>query len=240
MCLTGCIGPISLHKSVMSYDETISRLEMEMLLLNIARTHTNLPHHFTFTSNIAATFAYQANAGFTGAFNEIAPGVHTYGVSLGASSLENPTLNIVPMMGEEFTKLALNLLIPLTKASIPYRPFEVTTQNGPLSHQPSPLRRSPFMALTKDDIIGSLQSGLGLSRSESSRCLDTVLELIKSSLAGDGDVLISGFGKFMVRQKAARRGRNPATGGRLTLRRRKVVKFRCSPVLREKIHGTPA
>ena len=95
------------------------------------------------------------------------------------------------------------------------------------------------MALTEDDIIGSLQSGLGLSRSESSRYLDTVLELIKSFLADGDDVVISGFGKFMVKPKAARRGRNPATGGRLTLRRRKVVTFRCSAVLREKIDGTP-
>jgi integration host factor subunit alpha len=95
------------------------------------------------------------------------------------------------------------------------------------------------MALTKDDIIGSLQSGLGLSRSESSRYLDTALELMKSSLAGGDDVLISGFGKFMVRQKAARRGRNPSTGGKLTLRRREVVKYRCSPVLRARIDGTP-
>jgi integration host factor subunit alpha len=93
------------------------------------------------------------------------------------------------------------------------------------------------MALTKDDIIGSLQSSLGFSRSESSRCLDTALELVKSSLAGGDDVLISGFGKFMVGQKAARRGRNPATGGSLTLAGRKVVKFRCSPVLKARIGG---
>jgi nucleoid DNA-binding protein len=57
------------------------------------------------------------------------------------------------------------------------------------------------MALTKDDIVGSLQSGLGLSRSESSRYLDTAFELVKSFMAGGDDVLICGFGKFIVRPK---------------------------------------
>ena len=95
------------------------------------------------------------------------------------------------------------------------------------------------MALTKDDIIGSLQSGLGLSRSDSSRYLESALEIIKSSLADGDGVLISGFGKFIVKRKAARRGRNPATGERLTLPKRKVVKFRWSPVLRARIDAKP-
>lgn len=57
--LAGCMGPVSLHKAVLNYDETISRLEREMLLINIARTHRDIPSHFTVTSNIAATFDYQ-------------------------------------------------------------------------------------------------------------------------------------------------------------------------------------
>jgi integration host factor subunit alpha len=68
------------------------------------------------------------------------------------------------------------------------------------------------MTLTKDQSIGSLQSRLGFSKSESSRFLESVLELIKGSLADGDDVLISGFGKFTVHQKAARRSRNPAAG----------------------------
>jgi hypothetical protein len=99
----GCLGSISLHKAVMSYDETISRLESEMLLLNIARTYANFPHHFTLTSNVAATFDYQATGGFAGTFYQGAPGLNTYGLSLGATVAENPTFNIVPMGGEEFT-----------------------------------------------------------------------------------------------------------------------------------------
>ena len=93
------------------------------------------------------------------------------------------------------------------------------------------------MALTKDDIIGSLQSSLGVSRSDSSRFLESTLELIRGSLAGGDDVLISGFGKFIVRQKAARWGRNPATGQALPLAPRKVVTFKCSMVLRDKLNG---
>jgi integration host factor subunit alpha len=93
------------------------------------------------------------------------------------------------------------------------------------------------MTLTKDHIVGSLQSRLGFSRFESSRFLESVLELIKASLAGGDDVLISGFAKFTVRHKAARRGRNPATGEDLPLAPRRVITFKCSPVLRERMNG---
>jgi integration host factor subunit alpha len=93
------------------------------------------------------------------------------------------------------------------------------------------------MTLAKDHIVGSLQRLLGCSKSESSRFLESALELIKTSLANGDDVLISGFGKFSVRQKAARRGRNPSTGEDLTLEPRKVITFKCSPVLKERMNG---
>jgi hypothetical protein len=92
LLLGGCLGPASLHEAVLRYDETVSRLESEMLLLNIARTHHNLPSHFTVTSSIAATFDYRTNAGFTGTFPE---------------PPENPTLSIVPVQGEDFTRRIL-------------------------------------------------------------------------------------------------------------------------------------
>ncbi|MFQ5693558.1 MAG: hypothetical protein ACE5IM_11000, partial [Nitrospinota bacterium] len=106
LALTGCIGPVALHEAVLGYDESISRLDREMLLVNIARKHNNLPGHFTITSSIAATFDYRASAGFTGTFFE-APGINSYGLSLGASVAENPTLSIIPIQGEEFTKRVL-------------------------------------------------------------------------------------------------------------------------------------
>lgn len=106
LALTGCLGPVSLHQAVLGYDETISRLESEMLLLNIARAHHNLPDHFTVTSAIAATFDYRTNVGFTGTFPEDAGDVFSF--NLGASAAENPTLSIVPVQGEEFTKRILS------------------------------------------------------------------------------------------------------------------------------------
>jgi integration host factor subunit alpha len=93
------------------------------------------------------------------------------------------------------------------------------------------------VTITKDHIALSLQSRLGLSRSESFRYLESVLELIKRSLADGDDVLITGFGKFIVRSKSARRGRNPATGEDMNLAPRRVVAFKWSPLLRAKIDG---
>jgi integration host factor subunit alpha len=64
-----------------------------------------------------------------------------------------------------------------------------------------------------------------------------LLEIIKGTLEGGDDVLVSGFGKFCVKEKKKRRGRNPATGSDLILRERKVVTFKCSGKLRSKING---
>ena len=93
------------------------------------------------------------------------------------------------------------------------------------------------MTLIKDHIIRSVGDRLGLSKFESSRIVEFVLETVKSSLSNGENVLISGFGKFNVRKKAARRGRNPATGEDLTLEPRGVVTFQCSAVMRDRING---
>jgi integration host factor subunit alpha len=95
----------------------------------------------------------------------------------------------------------------------------------------------PSMTLTKDHIVASIRNHLGVSKFESTRIVESVLEIIKTSLTDGDDVLISGFGKFTVRQKAARRGRNPATGEDLPLGPRRVVTFKCSLVLRERMNG---
>ena len=93
------------------------------------------------------------------------------------------------------------------------------------------------MTTTKDHIALSLQYRLGLSRSDSSGYLESLHSLIKQSLAGGGDILISGFGRFSVRQKATHRGGNPATGEDMSLGQRKVVAFKCQARLREKLNG---
>jgi integration host factor subunit alpha len=98
----------------------------------------------------------------------------------------------------------------------------------------------PSMTIIKDHIIGSLQRHSGFSRFESSRIVESVLETIKASLANGDDVLISGFGKFTVHQKVARHSRNPATGENLQLGPRRVITFKCSPVLRERVNGKGA
>jgi integration host factor subunit alpha len=67
--------------------------------------------------------------------------------------------------------------------------------------------------------------------------IETILEIIKRTLESGEDVLISGFGKFCVKEKRGRRGRNPATGQEMILKPRKVVTFRCSATLKEKING---
>jgi integration host factor subunit alpha len=92
------------------------------------------------------------------------------------------------------------------------------------------------MALTKNDIVTSVHE-LGFTKKKSVEIIETLLEIMKSTLEKDEDVLISGFGKFCVKQKMQRRGRNPATGADLILKERKVVTFKCSGKLRDKING---
>ncbi len=93
------------------------------------------------------------------------------------------------------------------------------------------------MTLTEADIVEAVHSNLGLPKNQSTDIVESLLEIIKSALEGGDDVLISGFGKFCVNDKAERRGRNPATGEDLTLGARKVVTFKCSGILRDKING---
>ena len=93
------------------------------------------------------------------------------------------------------------------------------------------------MTLTKDHFIKSIGDRLSISKFESSRIVESVLETVKSSLSDGEDVLISGFGKFIVREKAARRGRNPQTGQDLTLEPRRVITFKCASVMRDRING---
>jgi integration host factor subunit alpha len=93
------------------------------------------------------------------------------------------------------------------------------------------------MALTKNEIIGKVHD-IGFTKKQSTEVIESLLDIIKGSLAKGDDVLVSGFGKFCVKDKRPRRGRNPATGQDLLLRERKVVTFKCSGKLRDKINTT--
>ena len=92
------------------------------------------------------------------------------------------------------------------------------------------------MTLTKADIVEAIAEQDGFTQKKSKETVETLLELIKSTLVSGEDVLITGFGKFCVKEKEARRGRNPATGETIMLPPRKVVTFRWSGKLRDKIN----
>ena len=91
------------------------------------------------------------------------------------------------------------------------------------------------MALTKAHLIDAIAEQNGFTRKKSTETVETILEIIKSTLASGDDVLISGFGKFCVKEKRERKGRNPATGEDIMLAPRRVVTFKCSGKLRDNL-----
>jgi integration host factor subunit alpha len=93
------------------------------------------------------------------------------------------------------------------------------------------------MTLTKAHLIDTIYSRFDFSKTKSARAVESILETIKKTLANGEDVLISGFGKFVVMKKRERKGRNPQTGDDLMLGVRRVVRFRWSGVLRERLNG---
>ena len=99
------------------------------------------------------------------------------------------------------------------------------------------IKGASSMALRKSDIVDSVKGQIGFTRQQSVETVETLLEIMKKTLESGEGVLISGFGKFCVRDKKKRRGRNPATGDDMMLRPRKVVTFKCSGKLREKVNG---
>ena len=92
------------------------------------------------------------------------------------------------------------------------------------------------MALTKNDIVMKVNE-MGFTKKQSIDIIESLLEIVKQQLEKGEDVLISGFGKFCVKKKHKRRGRNPATGSDLMLSERRVVTFKCSGKLRNRING---
>lgn len=92
------------------------------------------------------------------------------------------------------------------------------------------------MTLTKADLIQKVYQQHDLSKTEATRAVEAFLAIAKRSLAEGRDLLLSGFGKFNVKQKRARRGRNPQTGTELILAPRKVITFKPSGILRRRIN----
>ena len=93
------------------------------------------------------------------------------------------------------------------------------------------------MPLTKNLIVEQMQEQLGFQKNQSKEVTESLLGIIKSTLQSGDDVLVSGFGKFCVTDKNERKGRNPATGEDAILPARRVVTFKCSGKLRDKVNG---
>jgi integration host factor subunit alpha len=92
------------------------------------------------------------------------------------------------------------------------------------------------MSLNKPHIVESVQKQTGFSNRRSSEIVETLLEIIKRTLASGEDVLVSGFGKFCVKEKEERKIRDPNTGEAMMIAPRKVVTFKCSGKLRDRIN----
>lgn len=109
----GCVSPTALNRAVLAYDDAVTDTISQQLLINIVRAHHRQPLHFTGVSNIAATFTFHANAGATPALGGLA------GTSLmpifGGGVAESPTISIVPIEGEDFTK---RLLTPFSQSKL--------------------------------------------------------------------------------------------------------------------------
>ena len=95
------------------------------------------------------------------------------------------------------------------------------------------------MALTRNSLAEAIQNRTGLPKNKATQTVGSIIEIIKGALASGENVLISEFGKFQVKEKGERRGRNPATGGDLILRPRRVVKFKVSGKLKKRVNGGP-
>lgn len=111
LLLTGCLSPIAMHRAVIEYDRTVDRIEAELLLLNIARARHYRPVHFTAVTSVAATFDFRIRAGVLGRISRgVVPDDSLVDLNYGTEVAENPTVTIVPVSGEEFTKRILRPL----------------------------------------------------------------------------------------------------------------------------------
>jgi integration host factor subunit alpha len=93
------------------------------------------------------------------------------------------------------------------------------------------------MTITKAGLINAICNTSNLPTQESISVVESLLEIIKRTLASGEDVMISGFGKFCLKDKKERKGRNPETGDDMKLRARRIVRFKCSNLMRDKING---
>ncbi len=92
------------------------------------------------------------------------------------------------------------------------------------------------MTLKKRDIIDNILMEIPMPRREAQDIVESIIEIIKDKLAIGEEVLVSGFGKFCVQEKKERMGRNPATDSEMILPKRKIVTFKCSKILKNRMN----
>jgi integration host factor subunit alpha len=95
------------------------------------------------------------------------------------------------------------------------------------------------MTMTKADIVERIYEKVGFSKKEATEVVEAIFELVKKRLERSEKVKISGFGNFVVREKNARKGRNPQTGEEIRLAARRVLTFKPSLVLKNILNGEP-
>jgi len=95
------------------------------------------------------------------------------------------------------------------------------------------------VTLTKAAIVNELAFRNMREKEDAQDIAEVLIEIIKRTLESGEDVMISGFGKFAVKHKAARQGRNPATGEPMTLRPRRIIAFYCADKLKQRVNGQP-
>ena len=93
--------------------------------------------------------------------------------------------------------------------------------------------------MTKADIVERIHQKIGFSKKESSEMVESVFSILKNTLESGEKIKIAGFGNFVVKQKADRRGRNPQTGDTITIAARRILTFKPSQVLKNSIN-TPS
>lgn len=97
-----------------------------------------------------------------------------------------------------------------------------------------------MVTMTKADIFDKVQVGVGMTRKESAEMVEAVFSIMKSTLETGENLKISGFGSFIVKKKADRRGRNPQTGESITIEARRILTFKPSGVLRDALNQETA
>jgi len=137
-----------------------------------------------------------------------------------------------PIFLLKYRELSCNSLRTFNKVIAKWSMIGISPHMGRLGER----RKDCSMTLTKAHIVENLFAKNIFTKTESAQVIETLFEIVKQTLERGEDVLISGFGKFSVKDKNQRRGRNPQTGDPIILSPRKVVTFKCSGVLRDRIN----